>query len=412
MVTAALATSLSVLAGASGLSADLSAATGVREIDFAGGATRRTGELELVPRLRLEGERGPLRFALSYGPRLLLPVDLSRGSRDLDSWQTVERRGEILQRAALSFADADERGANLRVEATGEYGDTDLLHASDWEPRAVPVTSRVRLVSSTATAEVWGSPSARTRLSFRPGVFVHGGTNPASRELLPLQRGLTLESAATWNATRRDVVSFRVAGAFTRFDPRSESAHLRAGASWKRDLRPGTSLRLGGGIAGGWSDAPDPDVRGTGPWAEATVSHAGDRRLAVEASARLEPTVDPTNGVVQQRAEGSTRATWRPRPGWILSGGALVAATGPFPSGFHVLPAEAETRVALVEASVGRELGPSTVVTLGGWERRQSSDGDTGLPSFSEWGVSLRLAFRPKQQEKARPEPGSSVHGS
>ncbi len=409
MAIAALSASLCLLAGAPSPSAGLSAATGVREIHLAGGVTRRTGELEIVPALRLQGAPGPLRLALSYGPRLLVPVDLSPGSRDLDGWQAVERRGEILHRAALSLSDAGERGANLRVEAAGEYGDTDLLHASDWEPRAVLGASRVRLVSSKVTAEVWGAPSARSRISFRPGAVVFGGANSASRELLPLQRALTLESAMRWEVTRRDAVTFGTAGAVSRFEPRSEAAHLRAGASWKRALRPGTSVLLGGGIAGGWSDAPDPDARGLGPWAEATVSHAA-RRLALEASARLEPAVDPTNGTVDQRAEGSARIRWRPLPGWILAGSALGAVTGPFPSGLHLLPAEAETQLAFLEASIARELGPSMVLTIGGWERRQSSSGGRGFPSFSEWGVSLRLAFR--WPESPRPEAGSTGHGS
>lgn len=387
----AIAASLSLLvAGQLALGADVAATTRARWIAFEGGTERGYGELEALPRVSVTRRGGALGLEAFYGPRLFLPLDLSSGSKDLESWSTVRDRGELLHGAGIVLQDTDPRGPNLRVVATGSYGLTDLLRASDWGPQPLPTTERVRFLSLRGTAELSGRPSPRTTLLLRSGGFAVGGADSASRETVPLQRGLTLESSAAWDATRRDVLSAEVAGTYSWLSTPSEAAHARAGARWRRRLDPSLSSRLVAGLSWAWSDAPDPDVRGLGPWMEAALSYARGSRLDAEVSVRLEPGIDAATGLVDQRIEGAVQATWRTSRTWILGVRGSAAAAGPTPSGARLAPDDLDTRLGTFEMSATRPLGSRTTLSFGALGRFQDSS-RVGLPSFREWGGFVRF---------------------
>lgn len=410
---AALAASISLLAGArlageAGIASSLRA----RSVVLEGAPERRLAELELRPRLAASLS-GALRVEADYAPRLLAPADLSSGSVELEGEGGVRDRAEILHAASLAIRDEDPRGPNLALRAEGAWGRTDLLRAGDGPPQLVPTTGRIRFASLVATAEVHGSPSPRTRLSVRPGVLVIGGADAPAREILPLQRGLTLEASAEWDATRRDLLSVLTTATRARFVPRSDAAHGRAGLRWRRALTAALRSRLAGGVSATWSDTPDAVTRGAGPWAEAALGLAHGQRLEVEASLSLEPNLDPVTGLVDRRLEGALRATLRTRPGWILRAGGGAAWTGAAPSGFRLGPGGVDSRILRAEASAERPFG-SFAIGLGAFARRQETS-RAGLPSFSELGVHVWLGAETGGSEAAdaaTPRDGSSAHGS
>jgi len=164
------------------------------------------------------------------------------------------------------------------------------------------------------------------RLQVRASAEQHweGGRSDTARLLVPRQLGTRGLVALEWQADRQDFVSGTASALRSDFVDGPDLWAAQAGAAWRRQLSPETSLRLGLGLARSSAD------RTLLPTAEAALASASGhpgQRLELRLELALAPFVDRLAAAVAERATAALWVSWEVAPTWRVEGAGSTART-------------------------------------------------------------------------------------
>lgn len=264
-------------------------------------------EVEATPSATLLLRSRSWDLSLGYAPRLTL--------RQLD----VSGAFEALQTGTLGLSWHGRRTV-LSVHGDATYG-TQRFTSLDLQsalpegsssiqrlPAAVPLA----YMSARGGAIVTHTPAPRWALDGAFEYSVAGGTDAASRAVVPLQSGPHGALGATYSLTRIDHLATALDASYALFSSGPEATVGLATETWRRALSRRTDSSFGLGIAGTISrdgSAAEPRY-GAYPVAEAALSHRAPDRLDARFSLALAPVVDRLSGRVDERLQGAAAATW------------------------------------------------------------------------------------------------------
>jgi hypothetical protein len=382
--------------GAVAVETDARVAARGREVRLEGASSGSTRELEVVPRLALLGH-GNVELALSYAPRLTFPMEPARGTPEFASGSEIRDRGEIVHRGDLAARWRATPNLTLGLRADGASGRIDLGRSEIYVDEALPSGERLAWRSVRAAIDVASTPSRRSTLAAAFRAWETGGADERARRLAPLQRGVRLEGAARYAATRRDALAVLLDGSLARYHGDTElrrATLVRVAGGWTRALEPTLTARASSGAA--WS-SHEAALAGSAwelaPFVEAGLVHAPPRPAVVtEVALRSTPLLNPLTGGIDERLEASVGTRWRASGGWELAARTVAAAIrkntrhGAFWSG------ERRAELASLDVRATWAFARRGSLSVGPWVRDQRSH-DPTWPTFVEWGAALELAF-------------------
>lgn len=380
--------------GAVAIETDARVAARGREVRLEGGSSGSTRELEVVPRLALAGH-GDVELVLSYAPRLTFPMEPSRGSQELASGSEIRDREEIVHRGDLAARWRATPNLALGLRADGASGRIDLRRSEVYLDEALPGGERLAWRSARAAIDVTSTPWRRATLAAAFRVSETGGADDRARRLVPLQRGVRLDAAARYAATRRDELAMLLDGSFVRYrgDTALRRASLvRVAGGWTRALEPTLTTRASSGVA--WSSS-EAALAGRAwelaPFLEAGLAHAPLRpSMVTDAALRSTPYLDPLTGGVDERLEASVTTRWRVSGRWELAARSVVAAIRKNTSHGAFWSGERRAELTSLDVRATWAFAHRGTLSVGPWVRDQRSH-DPTWPTFVEWGAALEL---------------------
>ncbi len=306
---------LSTLLAAAAVSGalDLSDRTELRLRDPGSLADTVSFDIATAPRaeLTLSSRRTTLR--LSYVPEVTL-WDLN-----------VAPSPPVLMQQASALGEWRHKLGRLSLEQSGSYGDVNYASLT-FVPGPAGAPPRVDVVPASQVIHYMSSTSVlstdlnlrRWRLGLRGGYQVLGGADTEARAILPLQSGPFGEGLADFALSRRADLRTTLSAAELSFSNGPESVLVTAREGWHHAWSRTTRTELTAGVTEARSR---PDDRSTNRYQTFPVgelaleqSHltAGDR-VVVRVGAGVSPTVNQLYGNVDERVEGTVRATWTHR---------------------------------------------------------------------------------------------------
>jgi hypothetical protein len=269
----------------------------------------------------------------------------------------------------------------LRLEgmAVGAVGTSSLLSDS-WRsagPDPVRTADRVHHFAFRSRLASEARLGRGSTLTVTLGWSRGGGSDPSSRELLPVEEALQLDAWLLWRASRVDVLEVRLAMTDTTLDIGSRATMATLAGRWRRQVTESLAAWAAAGsglvVSEGLSDTEP--TRGT-LLLEAGAEHALPvhgylQRLEIRAA----PGIDRLLGTVDPRLEGEYVGTFGRLPAWRLEGRIVAAMTRRTPGTDHL---------ALLEVRLLRGLTRSLTVRGGVQGSRQRST-DPALPALVEW---------------------------
>jgi hypothetical protein len=333
---------------------------------------RTRGSAEAIPNVALALGGPGLRLSLAYHPLLSTP-DLFGGA-DLAVLHRLDARAE-------TRVDRTWRAAAL---AAGSYGEsdpvTDLWREVARLSQPIPTTATFRRFSAQGGLGVSAATSRRTTATLEARGFASGGTDAASRVLLPVQRGVSLDGALTWSASRRDSLALQLAATAARLaEATATSAVAVVFGTWHHRLARPLDSWAGLGVATTVEDRPGDVRRTVRPAAELGVAHTLERAgLSERLVLRAEPSIDRFSNSVDERLAASGSVDWAASRRWSL--GARARAE-------RVL-ASAPTTLGGLEVRGGWRATERASLSAGFWGQWQHLE-RSELPSFFEGGTFL-----------------------
>lgn len=341
------------------------------------GRVSRTS-VSAIPSAAAVGRAGPLLLETRYAPRLWTS-DVAEETSPLVS-HTLEAR----------LARYGEGTWRAQVAASGFSGETDPLAdpwrvaASDapWQ-LATAEPLRYEELRTAARAEVMLDP--RTTVAAGGAFQVSRASEAGFRDLLPTQRGGSVNVALTRLVTERDTLRVDATGRRALTDlpaGRTRIGASGATATWRRRASPRTEVWLSAGAS---LLVPDPRSgarREVVPAGEAGLARSGEGSDAsLELRARATTYVDRFTGDAASFAEGVCTLRWALGPRLLLS----VSASGGGRTDGDAILAGGDTRLAwTLRDHLAIEVGASG---------RLQEERRAGLPSVRQGAVVVALAW-------------------
>ncbi len=312
MAALAILAAGSALAAALGASGELGLRTEARARPPLASGPAVATDLELSPRGALQlGERA-VSLTLALEPRLLLSSEAS-----MSAMAGGQLRVDWRPLPGLSFS----------AQEQASYGTTNFSSLSAPAPSAAgpepttaasqPIVGSLKTVSSYSAASFDWQLSIRWRAAASLGYQISGGSDPLSRQTLPLQRGPRATSSLSLALSPHDTLITQFTIAQARFSPSSLSPFGSRGleASLSEGIRSALSPATTVGLVLGASlvrneDPPLAPVRQILPLGEVTVSLLPAARLQTSFSVRAAPLFDRITGAAYQRADVGARLAW------------------------------------------------------------------------------------------------------
>lgn len=282
-------------------------------------------ELQLSPFLGLAGAHSRAKGSVRYAPRFVRQLHSpSAGAGWSEALQRIELAGEALDRGA----------GRIFVEGHGAYGRTDLSPLAAVSEGALPPLDRpmqlqsLRFMSADAAAGIEERLASRLSLRTTLSYGMSGAARASDRARLPLLQVLRLDSHLGLRASRADSFSLGLGGSLSRLEPVvSRSWTLDGSLGWERRL----SASLAGSLAAGVSALRSTDVAQTQsvrlrPTAAALLrGRTAKGKLDLALGARIVPFVDPVDGSLSLRPEGTGQADLTVLPRLAFSGATAIA---------------------------------------------------------------------------------------
>jgi hypothetical protein len=348
-----------------------------RQVEPAAGATVGLGEAELQPAGRLDLVAPDWEFLADYRPRLVL------SDRSWDR-AVIHEAGLELRRPIGTFL--------LRPSLTGRYGTYNTLQllqagqsSGAGESQALPFAQTVLAEALQAQVTLAGAPAHRFRLEAGLAAYLDGGASPASRALMPLQRGLRARTLLEWQATRLGTLTSSLTGTAATFSSGPSAAFLVWEEGWRQRVTREVDLWLAAGASATRQRRDGATSVTTLPSGQAGVSYRfgiEDHAVLARLGATLAPAVDRITGEASQRLGGNGSYLVELGKTWRVSadaaGGVLVR--GPQRRDFAWGGA----------LTVGRRLGELVILDAGvrAYEQRQPRAELRG----AEWSIFVGLS--------------------
>jgi hypothetical protein len=286
---------------------DVSVRTEVRARDASDGAV--VGDLETALNVLAAAKSRQWELKIGYAPRVTLRGDIGPSP-------------DVLHGVVLG---AGYRGRRESLSLYGEWS----VGRQTWTPLvpeamagsgAAPVVgtlpaplvidyaaSRTGLLAKLVPARRWA-------LSLTLEYALSGGTDARSRASLPFQVGPRGALGAEYALTRTDHLTTTLGAQRADFSSGPEDILTQATESWRHALGRNTESTLGGGAA--WTTARTSASATfrtlTLPVVEAAIAHRiPSPRIDLRASGRVAPVIDPITGVMDERVDASSSASWR-----------------------------------------------------------------------------------------------------
>lgn len=345
------------------------------------GERRTTVEAALMPRVGASVLSPDVDLRAQYLPTLRAPDVLTSTSPDVLHAAELRARIRLLPAWTLGLGGAGERGR------------TDLVSESrrrQAPPESIPTTATLRYAAARLQLTLEGALDPRTALTFGAVAFFGGGDDAASREVMPVERGVSASANLELGVTPRDALSAQATALGVRFLGDREAALSTATAAWRRNLTRTVTGRARAGALTSWSRAPgEPVHRALLPTGELGLSHASERvHTSEDLAVRLGAGVDRIRGTVDRQVELAASARWAPLSVWSFG----ATATGAL-----VRQAAGRSRRAAAELRLEWAHSPQLTAALGVYGHLQraaapSQPGEAALPSFVEGGAFLSLS--------------------
>lgn len=310
-------------------------------------------DLETTPEARLTLASRRSRYTFTYAPRLTL-WDVSTGAQP------------TLLHAGAVRVEWHSHLTRLSLEQAGSYGGMSFAYVS-LQPGPGGAPPRVDVVPTPQILQYGSSTTTlASRLALRrwtlttsAGYRLSGGTDAASRALLPFQSGPFGEAAADHAITRRDHVVTTVSASEAAFSSGPESVVVEVNEGyrhlWTRTLE--TRLTLGVSEVRVRAGASASYVFETYPVAEIVLDEhprTAEGHLAVRFGARLGPVVNQLLGIVDERVQGTLAVGYAYRR----------LATHAFAVASQSVPTSRPYATTLLSGELGAAYGVSRVVSF------------------------------------------------
>jgi hypothetical protein len=291
------------------------------------------GRIELDPRLGLSWLDRGVELRADYFPRLTVQdqasglLTLHRASAN-GNWQLSSTTWRAL------------------ASVDGAYGTSDVLTlalpSQPGQPvQPIPAVTTLPYGSGEVAVGLTGMLSPRQRLATKLSAAIAGGTDPAARTLLPLDRTGRFTADLEWTASPLDTLvsglSFEFSSIAAIHQPDGQIAndvmngYVVVSEAWRRALTPDTLLRLRAGptLMGHrfgnqttWTFLPSGEIGIRDQWW---------RRVDVDLGVVALPMVDRISGALYERADATVALAWHPTATWVLSvtGSGGIVAQGP-----------------------------------------------------------------------------------
>jgi hypothetical protein len=300
---------------------------GRSEIRVRGDADSAFFDVEATPTAALRLRSPTWEASLGYAPRFTL--------RQVDPRASFE----VLHAATLAASWRRPR-TTLSLQGRGTYGTESfaslaLQTAPSGSPQLdrLPETTRIDYASLRAGATLRHAASRRWLITGSVGYSLGGGTDDASRTVIPFQSGPYGSLGAEAALTRKDRLVSTLQASHARFSSGPEITVIEASEAWRRTLTRRTESSLRAGVAGALHHSFDSGARRAAlyPVAEATLLHTLPAdRLALRASVWIAPVVDRLSGLVDERLQGAVSGTWNVTPRLAVRGQVGAAQSIPW----------------------------------------------------------------------------------
>lgn len=344
-------------------------------------AVGRAIDLETAPALALRLRARTWELALGYTPRFTL--------RQLDHPPLPE----VYHRGAIDLGWRYRRVV-AAIHGDASYGTTSFTSlsitpqgAGSGEVVQLPPGTSIGYTASRAAFTMRYVATRRLSLGGRFEYAASGGADAIARAVVPYQEGPTGALDAEVALTRTDRLTTSLSLTRAQFTPGPDDASLEALVTWRHLASRRTSVTLSAGATGVYQRlsigaAPSRSVYAV---AEADFDYRRPpARLEARLSLRLAPVVSWLSGIVDERAQATASATYRPLPRMSVRGQLGVAQSVP-------IAEDGALTVALAEAAIAAKASPAVEIELGTRGAWQKTRGAAASPL--QWVVFAGATF-------------------
>ncbi len=292
-----------------------------------------TPEVEADPVLEVKSAPGEFSGQLAYSPRFV--IGGAAGAQPsafnllhaLEAWQAAPK---LVLRAEESAGYGSSIVSLLGPAAAISGGGAGGIPTTPATPEILPQVTRIQTINLLGGGSAVAGLAPDLALSGAASFGVSGGTNGASRAVMPLQHTPSGRAELDWSPTRLDSLSLTGNATGSLAGPRQQSELYSATLGWQRKFTRETQGSASFGIDYSHSlVAGDPDP-------EAAVLPQGAAALNIDFSEREHPltlhlqaadtsAIDPLTIRVYQRAQGTLAFDLRPTPELLLTASGLAA---------------------------------------------------------------------------------------